>query len=438
MARHHHFHLDGSPATAATSSSRRRSSGHVHHTRSTATDARGRWVERSPSETTRGGDDTSVYDMDRRITQHYVEIMSKVDPEWHDYLHRTESHSASQSVGDVAGTNKFSAFDGRFELEICGRRLKASAVHVAALHASGGGQGASRLMQLLVESGADLCQPCEWVDLANVDEREDVLRSDLVCFSRPVHLAAAVGGCDALDALQRAGAPITCTCRPAAGGDRGSPVAPCGACDSEGGSPLHEAVQFQRAEAVELLLRLRADPAAANCRGSTPLHLAAQQGSVQIAQLLLGLRGDLPRVDEPTRSRRLRKCRFCEAGLHHDQDANGNKVHETALMLALSSGQFPYDKLFLLAERRLTDILQVARTCPAAASYLMRDPRHGWRGGGVHASWRRGVLEQLHRMRRGNQHLEGAWIELLEKAPPAAEDLLEAVTVMPREECIFT
>ena len=72
--------------------------------------------------------------------------------------------------------------------------------------------------------------------------------------------------------------------------------------DSQGNMPLHCAAMSKKVDAVELLLKLGADPNVVGHQGATPLHLAAESGSTDavIALLKAGARDDV--TDEQGRT----------------------------------------------------------------------------------------------------------------------------------------
>jgi ankyrin repeat protein len=61
---------------------------------------------------------------------------------------------------------------------------------------------------------------------------------------------------------------------------------------------LHEAANFGQAQALEVLLKARGDPNAADAFGNTPLHFSAYGGHAPIAKVLVGSRADLHRTNK--------------------------------------------------------------------------------------------------------------------------------------------
>jgi len=202
---------------------------------------------------------------------------------------------------------------------------------------------------------------------------------DNPCSATALHLAAGCGHTEVLRQLLQASVDVN-----ARSTSKGR----------ENYTALHEASFFQQTSAVEFLLRASAQPDARNISLRTPLHVAAQQGSPAVAQALLGKDPSL----------------VCEED--HQRD--------TPLMVAIEHGRFPTVKLHMLCERTIEDVLRVAQVSPAAAAVLMRA---GTDVDEVHHVWRK-VL-------RGRVTV-AQWVELMERAPAAAEDVLEALTQAPR------
>ncbi|KAJ3110367.1 hypothetical protein HDU96_006659 [Phlyctochytrium bullatum] len=131
--------------------------------------------------------------------------------------------------------------------------------HNTALHITAR-QGASRVMTLLIEAGAD-------VNAAGRDRR------------KPIHVACRMGYVHLVNRLLEAGADVA-------------------AVDERGWTPLHDATRGMSDETIKLVLGAGAPVNAADTRGQTPLHVACQEGSVGLVKLLLEAGANANAVDK--------------------------------------------------------------------------------------------------------------------------------------------
>jgi len=245
------------------------------------------------------------------------------------------------------------------------------AVHIAALHRKG-----DALLRELLALKVDLQKECRFSAYGIAGK------------AQAIHLASGRGNYPVVDALLSASPELINEKTTLYGDNRFHYTA------------LHEAAFFGQVTTVQYLLQHQADPNARNKDGSTPLHVAAKQGEDKVARKLVDGGAD-------TRAK----------------DLEGR----IALAVAVDHGVFPHQKLYLLTMRSIEDLLLVAHKSPKAASALMRDYKvANGTSTMVHQSWRYKLTNQ--------QVSTDTWITLMNLAPEAAEDLLEAVTVEPAVE----
>mmetsp|Transcript_41577 Transcript_41577/g.120022 ORF Transcript_41577/g.120022 Transcript_41577/m.120022 type:complete len:587 (+) Transcript_41577:65-1825(+) len=163
---------------------------------------------------------------------------------------------------------------------------------------------------------------------------------------------------------------------------------------------IHEAAYFDKPRAVELLLQWRANVDAENRDGLTPLHICAKMGNFKAACVLAANNADKRKTDK----------------------SNKDKPGLRALEYVLQSTS-AHTEAFHFAERRMEEVLLVAKKDPEIAARLMKDAR-ARKEERLHKSWKHGLCKE------GEVSVE-QFLELLDRSPPAAVDLLEVLTSTP-------
>jgi len=69
------------------------------------------------------------------------------------------------------------------------------------------------------------------------------------------------------------------------------------ACDNQGATPLHKALQYGKFDVVQLLVEQGADVNSWNARDSTPLHMASEYGHLNSVKVLLNHGADMKARD---------------------------------------------------------------------------------------------------------------------------------------------
>lgn len=194
--------------------------------------------------------------------------------------------------------------------------------------------------------------------------------------------------------------------------------------------PIHDAAWFNRAHVVRLLLQRKARVDSINKDGETALHIAAKLGYVEMAEILLQDRYQGRRIQRSNTRHVLKESQI----LVDKQDKRGNRP----LDLAVSMGQFPprYLSLFtdcLTHKKKVDAFIKVAHACPSAAPALLR--RQGDNSEFHDMSMERISEEWEITLQYGAKHKVisvNTLATLVEHAPQAAIDLLDALTVTPQ------
>lgn len=163
---------------------------------------------------------------------------------------------------------------------------------------------------------------------------------------------------------------------------------------------LHEAAAYGLRSTASFLLKLKADPNATNFKKKTPLHNAARQGDTRLCLDLKNANADLKAQD------------------HHGA---------TPVILAVERGRFRFDKLFILMDRSLEDLLVVSQLCASVGSEVMRDnSTHR-----VHPEWTKALAREA---QLWPVWATDHWMEIMNNSPGAGEDILDVLSVRPEAE----
>jgi len=186
---------------------------------------------------------------------------------------------------------------------------------------------------------------------------------------------------------------------------------------------LNDAVYHDQVDAVRILLDYGADANIPNYLDQAPLHLAVEQGFVDIAKALL--KGGALLDVGPSSARR---------SPHWQRHVNDVATKLTPLRLACECGRFPHHSLFLLSNRSLGDLIEVAGHNPEAALDMIHDE------GLVHPVWRDALVRSSGSVPRSSSRSGSTanftenlsnWCALMKLSPRAAVALLDSVTTAP-------
>lgn len=270
----------------------------------------------------------------------------------------------------------------KFKLKHKGRSCDGTALHVAAISRPESRQSEELLWNLL----AARAPPDQEFHFKS--------RGDPGC-AQAIHLAAGVGNLRHISLLCKG---------------EGDPTVMVNACSKVKGmdnvTPLHEASMYQLVKTAMYLLQKRADVNCKNVNNTTPLHLAAKHGNERFCELLKSKNADL-----------------------QAEDKNFNKPVHTAV----ESGKFAFDKLHILMDHTFEDLLMVSELCTSVAAELVRDPTTGL----VAPAWQKALLNQATKehpvgLVGGPKSATEYWMEIMNLAPIAGEDILDVLTIRPK------
>lgn len=272
------------------------------------------------------------------------------------------------------------------------RHTRSHAIHLAAASPEGV-EVVERLLELAADANDDFASP---LSDRLFNKRDLIVPSGAKKKSmKPLHFAAGTGSVDTIKLLIQCQADVNG--RTTLGGQ-------------EDYTALHEASYHGRSDCVGALLALQAEVNAVNRKQETALHVVAQSAHEHnwlVAKKLIQARVDLSAL-------------------------NGEQAPRTALMVACQTS-FPSDKLWILMQRCIDDILLVAMVDPTTTLDMLEneDKRMSFR---THAShhhnekWRKALV---YPKRKSDTPTYEHVLKLMRISPEVAGEVLDILTVRP-------